>query len=426
MALGQINAPYARMTNDDEDEASGSMQRPPQLARLQLMRNPFEAPTDPAAATEAAHLRGEIAGLNPNDPNYLPKMNGLVSAHGAMEHHHPENPLLNNPFDPNDPYSLPRMGNEPQHRGALGKIGHVMARMGNIAGDVLAPGTMALIPGTDLYKEREAAIEEQRRLKEGQADTDRMRAGTERMRAETEQEEMPSMINWREAEARKDSQPKMLTPEQSTFQDLMTGDKGSPRINPNTKEPYDELGAWQAVKRAEQNRRFTSPFEAYAYGSPEERKSARDFISFEKQQGARYQRPSEMDQRYSLYKRDPQAYKDMFGDRGAAQNSRDQAQAARMLNYFAKQKKAIQEDFTLDDAEKQRQLAEIDQLEQPYLDVAQPSPQTQAGGRSNAGTHNAPQYKAGDEVSYKGQRMKVLNVLPNGKLELQPITAGAQ
>ena len=41
------------------------------------------------------------------------------------------------------------------HPGAWGKLGHVAAKIGNVAGDIVAPGTMALIPGTDLHNELE-------------------------------------------------------------------------------------------------------------------------------------------------------------------------------------------------------------------------------------------------------------------------------
>lgn len=44
-------------------------------------------------------------------------------------------------------------GSAENHPGFLGKLGHVAAKIGNIAGDVLAPSTMALIPGTDLNKQ---------------------------------------------------------------------------------------------------------------------------------------------------------------------------------------------------------------------------------------------------------------------------------
>lgn len=39
-----------------------------------------------------------------------------------------------------------------EHPGFLGKVAHGLAKAGNIAGDVFAPATMALIPGTDLNK----------------------------------------------------------------------------------------------------------------------------------------------------------------------------------------------------------------------------------------------------------------------------------
>jgi hypothetical protein len=43
------------------------------------------------------------------------------------------------------------------HPGVLGKIAHGLATVGNIAGDIVAPGTMALIPGTQLHNEIERA-----------------------------------------------------------------------------------------------------------------------------------------------------------------------------------------------------------------------------------------------------------------------------
>lgn len=42
----------------------------------------------------------------------------------------------------------------------LGKVGHVLSRIGNIAGDIFAPGVMANIPGTEMFKRAEiSAIE---------------------------------------------------------------------------------------------------------------------------------------------------------------------------------------------------------------------------------------------------------------------------
>ena len=169
-------------------------------------------------------------------------------------------------------------------------------------------------------------------------------------------------------------------------------------------------------------RRSTNPFEAYAYGTPEEKKAAQDFIALEKKLGRENDKPSEVAERYALYKRDPEAYRAMFGDRGEAQDAtksaRDAAQASRMLSYFDKRRKEIQNDFTLDDAEQQRQLAEIDALEKPYRDA------TKAGGGTplNTATRGGgPQrkYQAGDTVSYRGKPMRVKSVRPDGKLELE-------
>jgi hypothetical protein len=41
------------------------------------------------------------------------------------------------------------------HPGTLGKVGHVLSKIGNVAGDIVAPGVMANIEGTDLNKARQ-------------------------------------------------------------------------------------------------------------------------------------------------------------------------------------------------------------------------------------------------------------------------------
>jgi hypothetical protein len=53
-------------------------------------------------------------------------------------------------------------GTPENHPGALGKLAHVAARIGNIAGNIVAPATMANIPGTDLYKRREENLARER------------------------------------------------------------------------------------------------------------------------------------------------------------------------------------------------------------------------------------------------------------------------
>ena len=53
-----------------------------------------------------------------------------------------------NDLHKNNPY-----GTEGNHDSWLGKLGHVAAKVGNIAGNIVAPSTMALIPGTELNKQ---------------------------------------------------------------------------------------------------------------------------------------------------------------------------------------------------------------------------------------------------------------------------------
>lgn len=128
-------------------------------------------------------------------------------------------------------------------------------------------------------------------------------------------------------------------------------------------EVYDRVGATTQPRSSG----HTSPFEAFAYGTPEEKKAAQDFLSFEKRMGSQYQRPTEAEFRYSLYKRDPEGYKAVFGDKAAAG---DRAHASRMLNFFQRQRDAISKNFMLGDDEKAQQLQEIDDMEKPFMETA--------------------------------------------------------
>lgn len=166
--------------------------------------------------------------------------------------------------------------------------------------------------------------------------------------------------------------------------------------------PSAPVGAFFTAEKG--GKEFTDPFQAYMSGNPEQQKAAKDFLTFEKQQGARFERPDEIQERYQLYKRDPEAYRDMFGNRGSAQ---DQAQAARMLKYFDAQKNRVTNDFTLSDDDKKQQLAEITNLEQPYLVAAGvqppggqgvPAPARNAGSNQNANANGNPGGPRKDEV----------------------------
>lgn len=60
------------------------------------------------------------------------------------------------------------------HDTRLGKIGHVLGRIGNIAGDIVAPAEMRLIPGTDLNKAgRAEELQNQLETAEGKEETAR-------------------------------------------------------------------------------------------------------------------------------------------------------------------------------------------------------------------------------------------------------------
>ena len=88
-------------------------------------------------------------------------------------------------------------------------------------------------------------------------------AYNERLKGMNEQETQEREGNLQDAQARlanaeataKLSPPPKegLTPEETTIHDLMTGDNGHPRVNPQTGNPYDYLSAFTAVAQAKQD-----------------------------------------------------------------------------------------------------------------------------------------------------------------------------
>lgn len=139
------------------------------------------------AAPLRADVLGSIAGADPRDPGYLGKINHLITAHGALETMNapPSQPMApaNRMAGPGEP---PTMGqpSAPESTGftgmgqpakpqpsILGKIGHVASKMGNVAGDIFAPGVMMNIPGTDLNKRVEAMRAERTKERQQALDT---------------------------------------------------------------------------------------------------------------------------------------------------------------------------------------------------------------------------------------------------------------
>lgn len=192
-------------------------------------------------------------------------------------------------------------GSPENHPGILGKIAHVAAKAGNIAGDIFAPATMANIPGTDLNKqvqerhlENQLAGREKAELEAKDAASLRELRGaeTERAKAETAKlggggtpdfviDSAGNAVGWRgpdgavhtfdeegtppalKAIAEKwqgKTSAKEASPEGQTFDDLMSGGKnGGPQINPDTDAPYTSLEAYEALKKAGGKEREQTP-----------------------------------------------------------------------------------------------------------------------------------------------------------------------
>ena len=102
------------------------------------------------------------------------------------------------------------LGSAANKPGALGKIEHGLAKVGNIAGNIVAPRTMAEIPGTDLYK----------------------RGKEQELRG---QEEAATKESLEQAQARVTGAK--TVPEQ-VYNWAMRGNGGKPQVNPDTNKPF--------------------------------------------------------------------------------------------------------------------------------------------------------------------------------------------
>jgi len=140
----------------------------------------------------------------------------------------------------NNPWGSPE-----NHPGLLGKIGHYAAKIGNIAGDVIAPATMANIPGTDLNRQVQERGLEHKIAAAGKAEEAAKTGESEReLRAAEAKKDI--------AEAERPTEGKQETPELETIHDMMMGDNGKARVNPDTGKPYTYFEAYEAVKKAGQ------------------------------------------------------------------------------------------------------------------------------------------------------------------------------
>lgn len=265
-------------------------------------------------------------------------------------------------------------GSAENHPGFWGKLAHVGARIGNIAGDIVAPNTMALIPGTEMHRDVEKAqlrsLFDKDKTREDREAAERAREGeTEEQRGiETRRNEIMDRRN----DILEDKPPRE-SPNVAAMADL------EKQINPETNKPYTPYEARVKVAQGIQDTKperttHTSPFEAFAYGTPEDKKAAQDFLAMEKRLGAQYQKPDDVERRYALFKKDPDSYKAMYGDRGQATEDRqanaDRTHATTMLKYFQKQRDEIEKNFMLGDDEKAEKLRELGEVEKPFMETA--------------------------------------------------------
>jgi hypothetical protein len=275
-------------------------------------------------------------------------------------------PVLANP--------APSMGARPHHS-LMGKIVRGLETAGNIAGDVFFPGPMSLIPHTQLYNERQAAAAERNRLAEGRVESELMGARARLMGTPEEQAYRYGLGQGETpTQAYRELHPQRMSRETPDEQ-LIEAEETFSNPAASTEERADAQRYVDAARSArgilhpapaKGERILTNPFEASLYGTPEQKKAAQDFLAFEKRIGARYQRPTEFDERYRLFTEHPDIYKAMYGTKGGI----SPAEARMMLNYFDKRRQEINKDYTLSDADRQQALQEVEQLEQPFMDAA--------------------------------------------------------
>lgn len=157
--------------------------------------------------------------------------------------------ILGTPATPNLPPPTaqpPALGHKPYFTEAENRIQNpflrTLAKVGDVAGSALFPGVTSMVPGTRLNEERQQGIDLGRQKEQ---------AGIEHEQAESG--ELGARGEWERAHAKEISNPKLgQTPEEVTIHDLMTGENGQPRINPDTQKPYTYLEAYSAVKKAAQ------------------------------------------------------------------------------------------------------------------------------------------------------------------------------
>lgn len=148
--------------------------------------------------------------------------------------------------------------------GILRGLGTVGSIVGSV--DPFARRILPNIPGTEEHH-NQLLRQETGRIGEDLGE-EQKEAATAESGAKTEQEQAVAEKDRAAAQALRQPQPKQgLTPEETTIHDLMTGENGQPRMNPETQKPFTYLEAYQATKQAGQD---VKPAKEEKPGNPEQ------------------------------------------------------------------------------------------------------------------------------------------------------------
>jgi hypothetical protein len=117
-------------------------------------------------------------------------------------------------------------------------------------GNIIAPKITARIPGTEehhqqLIGQQSVKLGEDLGQQDKETTIGKNQAETDKAEAEAEKDRQQASVAANPKEG--------LTPEEKTIHDLMTGENGQPRINPQTQKPFTYLEAYGATKQAAQD-----------------------------------------------------------------------------------------------------------------------------------------------------------------------------
>lgn len=118
-------------------------------------------------------------------------------------------------------------GSAENHPGFGGKLAHVLSKIGNVAGTVVAPATMQLIPGTDLNRSQQEA-----QLERSLAGAQERETGKARTEAETAQGEERNKLESRRLDIEEGKEGKAPSIDQAAVDAKMK------ETNPETNKPF--------------------------------------------------------------------------------------------------------------------------------------------------------------------------------------------